>query len=173
MKKILLALVILAGTVFTTFAQTKTDGGKFSIGIEGGLPVGSQRPYLNQIIGGSIKYEYPVAQNLFITGSAGYSRLYRKNISYFSPNLIYHVDGGSAGIVPVKVGAKYYFDGHFFGEGQLGAAFITRTGGNTLFVYSPGVGYTFNGGFEAGVRYEAWSKDSTIGQVALRLAYRF
>jgi hypothetical protein len=167
MKKILLTLIIFAGTVFTTFAQTKIGDGKFSIGLEAGLPVGDIHQFADYIIGASIKYEYPVAQNLFITGSAGYSSLHAKSIdySYSSPGYSYefHSDGGSADIIPVKVGAKYYFDRHFFGEGQLGAAFVTQSGGGTLFVYSPGVGYTFDGGFEAGVRYEAWSKDGTIG----------
>lgn len=179
MKKILLALVIIAGTACTTFAQTKSGdgGGKFSIGVEGGLPVGDFHNYSNYIIGGSLKYEYPVANNLFITASAGYSSIHIKSfdLSYNDPNFSfqYHSDGGSSGIIPVKVGAKYYFDGHFFGEGQLGAAFATGNGSGTAFVYSPGIGYTFAGGFEAGVRYEAWSNNGTIGQLGLRLAYRF
>lgn len=177
MKKILLALFILGGTAFSSFAQTTKDGGKFSIGLEAGLPVGDAHNYSNYVIGGSLKYEYPVANNLFITASAGYSSLHIKSFdySYNDPGFSFqlHSDGGSAGIIPVKVGAKYYFDGHFFGEGQLGAAFVTGEGSGTAFVYSPGVGYTFTGGFEAGVRYEAWSNNGTIGQAALRLAYRF
>jgi hypothetical protein len=178
MKKILLALAFIAGTACTTFAQTHSGGGgKFSIGLEGGLPVGDAHNYSDYIIGGSLKYEYPVADNLFITGSAGYSSLHVKSfdISSNDPEFSYqfHFDGGSAGVIPVKVGAKYYFDGHFFGEAQVGAAFGTNSGSSTLFVYSPGIGYTFAGGFEAGVRYEAWSNNGTIGQAALRLAYRF
>jgi hypothetical protein len=178
MKKILLALIIIAGTACTTFAQTQPGGGgKFSIGLEGGLPVGDFHNYSNYIIGGSLKYEYPVADNLFITGSAGYSSVHFKSfdVSYSDPDFSfqYHSDGGSSGIIPVKVGAKYYFDGHFFGEAQVGAAFGTSSGSSTAFAYSPGVGYSFDGGFEAGVRYEAWSKNGTIGQLGLRLAYRF
>lgn len=178
MKKILLALAFIAGTACTTFAQTKSgDGGKFSIGLEGGLPVGDIHNYSNYIIGGSLKYEYPVANNLFITASAGYSSIHIKGFdySYNDPELSFqfHSDGGSAGIIPVKVGAKYYFDGRFFGEAQVDAAFGTNSGSSTLFAYSPGIGYTFAGGFEAGVRYEAWSNNGTIGQLGLRLAYRF
>ena len=178
MKKILLALAIIAGTAFTTFAQTQPGGGgKFSIGLDAGLPIGTAHKYLDYIIGGSLKYEYPVADNLFITGSAGYSRVHAKSfdISFNYPDFSsqYHIEGGSVGVIPVKVGAKYYFDGHFFGEGQIGAAFTTGNGTGTAFVYSPGVGYTFAGGFEAGIRYEAWSNNGTTGQLGLRLAYRF
>ncbi|MDN3549809.1 hypothetical protein [Mucilaginibacter aquaedulcis] len=177
MKKILLTLIIVTATMFTTLAQTKIGNGKFSVGLEAGLPVGDASNYADYVIGGSLKYELPVANNLFITGTAGYSSIHAKgiNISFSSPNYSYefHSDGGSAGLIPVKVGAKYYFDKRFFGEGQLGAAFTTSGNGSTLFVYSPGVGYTFDGGFEAGFRYEAWSNNGTIGQLALRLAYRF
>jgi hypothetical protein len=49
-----------------------------------------------------------------------------------------------------------------------------QDGGGTAFLYAPGIGYMLDGGFEAGVRYEGWSKsDGTISQIALRLAYNF
>jgi hypothetical protein len=165
MKKIVLALALIAGTAFTTFAQSKSDGGKFSIGFEAGLPVGNFHNIASSIFGGSLKYELPIAPSTLFTISAGYSSLKYKDFLGF--------DGGSSGFVPVKVGIKYYIENGFFAEGQLGATFATGDGGGTLFAYSPGVGYTFAGGFEAGVRYEGWSKNGTIGQAALRLAYRF
>ena len=80
----------------------------------------------------------------------------------------------SYGFIPFKAGLKYYFNGPgFFGEAQLGATFSTESGGGTAFTYAPGVGYSFDGGFEAGIRYEAWSKNGTTSQVALRVAYSF
>jgi hypothetical protein len=162
MKKILLALLILGGTAFTTFAQSK-DGGKFSIGFEAGLPVGDAHNFYSSVFGGSLKYELPIAESTFFTLSAGYNSFKVKEI----------FGGGSNGAIPLKAGIKYYFDRGFFAEGQLGAAFSTQSGGGTAFVYAPGIGYTFDGGFEAGVRYEGWSHNGTISQVGLRLAYRF
>jgi hypothetical protein len=163
MKKFLLALVILGGTAFSSFAQTKSGDGKFSIGFEAGLPVGSQHNFYKSVFGGSLKYELPIAPSTWFTISAGYSSLKAKD--FFG--------GGSIGFIPVKAGIKYYIEQGFFAEGQLGAAFGTKSGTGTSFAYSPGVGYTFDGGFEAGVRYEGWSKNGTFGQAALRLAYRF
>jgi hypothetical protein len=162
MKKILLALFILGATAFSSFAQSK-DGGKFSIGFEAGLPVGDIHHIASSILGGSLKYDLPIAESTWFTISAGYSSLKFKDI----------VEGGSTGFIPVKAGIKYYLNQGFFAEGQLGAVFSTESGGGTAFAYSPGIGYTFDGGFEAGVRYEGWSHDGTIGQAALRLAYRF
>jgi len=167
MKKVLLALAIIAGTAFTTFAQTKSgDSGKFSIGLEGGLPLGNTKDFYNYVIGGSLKYELPIAPSTWFTISAGYNS--------FHPKKVWKDLGGeSVGFVPVKVGVKYYIENGFFAEGQLGAAFGTKSGYGTAFAYSPGIGYTFDGGFEAGVRYEGWSKNGTTSQIGLRLAYRF
>lgn len=169
MRKILLLTTLLASTVFASFAQTSRskDEGKFSIGLEGGLLVGDASNFYNAAIGASVKYEYPIATSTYFTISAGYTALLTKSALK---------DEGfksSYGTVPLKAGIKYYIQNGFFAEGQLGAAFYTESGGGTAFAYSPGIGYTFDGGFEAGVRYEAWSKNGTTSQVALRLAYRF
>jgi len=172
MKKVLLALLVLGVTACSSFAQTgkanKSENGKFSIGVDAGIPTGSASDFYNFGIGGSIKYDLPIATSTFFTISAGYTALLVK--SEFK-------DAGfksSNGFIPVKAGLKYYFNGEgFFGEGQLGAAFSTESGGGTAFLYAPGIGYTFDEGFEAGVRYEGWSHDGTIGQVAVRLAYCF
>ena len=173
MKKVLLALAIIAGTAFTTFAQTKSgDSGKFSIGLEGGLPLGDAHKLFSSTFGASLKYELPIASSTLFTISAGYSRFQYKGEVKDGLKAL-GVDRSGEGFVPVKVGIKYYIENGFFAEGQLGAAFGTASGSGTAFAYSPGVGYTFDGGFEAGVRYEGWSHDGTISQVALRLAYRF
>lgn len=167
MKKILLSVFILGAAAFSSFAQTTPSKGQFSIGVEAALPVGNASDLFSFGIGGSIKYDHPVAENLFITGSAGYtSFMYKDEFKDF-------LDKSAAGFIPVKVGAKYFFSPGFFGEAQVGAAFGTEDGAGTAFAYSPGIGYAFSQNFEAGVRYEAWSKDGTISQFGLRLAYKF
>lgn len=168
MKKLLLVLAIVGGAAFSSFAQTKSgDSGKFSIGAEAGLPVGDAHNIYSSVFGGSIKYELPIAESTLFTISAGYNSFQLK--SEFKDLGLRSSDGA----IPVKAGIKYYLNQGFFAEGQLGAAFSTESGGGTAFVYSPGIGYTFDGGFEAGVRYEGWSHDGTVSQIGLRLAYRF
>ncbi|MEO6150840.1 MAG: hypothetical protein ABIN95_13730 [Mucilaginibacter sp.] len=163
MKKFLLALVVLGGAALNSFAQSSEDGGKFSIGFEAGLPVGSAKDAYSSALGGSLQYDQPVADNLFVTITAGYTSLKYKGAG-----------GGSGGVVPVKAGLKYYFSEGFFGEAQAGAAFFTKKpNSGAAFAYAPGIGYTFAGGFEAGVRYETWSKNGSTSLAALRLAYRF
>jgi hypothetical protein len=168
MKKILLALFVLGVTACSSFSQTKSSGGKFSIGIDPGIPVGDASNGYNFAIGGDLKYDLPIADGTFFNISAGYTAFMTKDV------LKQLGAKSSYGFVPLKAGLKYYFNGQgFFGEAQLGATFSTESGGGTAFTYAPGIGYTFDGGFEAGVRYEAWSHDGTLAQVALRLAYNF
>ncbi|SHM47854.1 hypothetical protein [Mucilaginibacter sp. OK098] len=171
MKKVLLALFMLGVTACSSFAQTgKSESGKFSIGVDAGIPVGNGSNVYNFAIGGSLKYDLPIATATYFTISAGYESFMvksaLKNSGLGFPS--------SSGFIPLKAGLKYYFNGEgFFGEAQLGAAFSTQSGGGTAFAYAPGIGYTFDGGFEAGVRYEAWSHNGTLSQVALRIAYCF
>jgi hypothetical protein len=166
MKRILLTLVVLGGVVFSSFAQSKSDGGgKFSIGVEAGLPVGDYSNVYSFGIGGSLKYAQPIATDVAFTISAGYTSFMGKTVGGFKY--------GSAGFVPVKAGIKYNFVPSFYGEAQVGAAFGTQSGGGTAFAYSPGIGYNFGGGVDLGVRYEGWSHNGTFNQIAARLAYSF
>lgn len=169
MKKVLLALFVLGATACSSFAQTsKSQSGKFSIGVDPGIPVGNASNAYNFAIGGDIKYDLPIGDGAFFNVSAGYT-------AFLTKSVLKQIGAKSSyGFIPLKAGLKYYFNGQgFFGEAQLGAAFSTESGGGTAFAYAPGVGYSFDGGFEIGVRYEAWSHDGTIGQVAARLAYSF
>jgi hypothetical protein len=174
MKKVLLLLTVLCGLSISSFAQSSKDAGKFSIGFEAGLPVGDISDGFNFVIGGSLKYDHPIAENTFITGSVGYNKFLLK--SEFKDS------GVSFYGIPVKVGIKYFFAESFYGEAQLGAAFMKAgvnnefgggSGSATAFAYSPGIGYVLGGGVDLGVRYEGWSKNGTTSQVAARLAYSF
>ncbi|MFD0792379.1 outer membrane beta-barrel protein [Mucilaginibacter litoreus] len=181
MKKIALVMVVLCSAALTTFAQTSDAVGRFSIGLEAGLPTTSGYSF---IIGGSLKYEHPIQEGLFLTGSIGYSRVKMKSVDTgLSDEDMEDLEdlgidtdglgGGSFGIIPIKVGAKYYFAEKIFGEAQLGAGINTQSGGGTSFIYSPGVGYNFSNNFEGGLRYEGWSNNGTLGQLGVRLAYKF
>lgn len=74
MKKFLFALVILGGTALSSFAQSSSspaDVAKFSIGFDGGVPVGAAKDFYSVVLGGSLKYEMPIASSTLFTLSAG------------------------------------------------------------------------------------------------------
>ncbi|MBD1364182.1 hypothetical protein IDJ77_10210 [Mucilaginibacter sp. ZT4R22] len=161
MKKILLAILFAGSTAATCLAQKNSDAGKFSIGLELGLPTDDGVLFATRAIGGSLKYDIPISTGTFFTLSSGYTSLRGK-------------DGWPAvGFIPLKAGLKYYLYKGFYGEGQAGAVLCTKSGGGTGFVYAPGVGYSFPGGFDIGARYESWSQYDTISQVSLRLGFSF
>ncbi|MFD0764075.1 outer membrane beta-barrel protein [Mucilaginibacter lutimaris] len=171
MKKVLFLLTVLCGISISSFAQSSSESGKFSIGVEAGLPVGKVKDYSNFAIGGSLKYDHPIATGTFVTLSAGYNKFLSNDDAKTIDYKLY--------AIPVKVGLRYFLAENFYGEAQLGAAFVNESvggisGNTTTFAYSPGVGYNFGGGVDLGVRYEGWSKSgTTVSQVAARLAYSF
>jgi hypothetical protein len=177
MKKILLAAALLVGVSFTTFAQSSGSTNRFSIGLEGGVPVGDAADFSSAVIGGSIKFEHPIATSTAFTLSAGYSSFLGKTVTIGGSSVKYD----SYGAIPIKAGIKYHFTEGFYGEGQLGAAIGTKSGSKVGFAYAPGIGYDFGGGVDIGVRYEGWSikntapfdGSTTLGQVAARLAFSF
>ena len=171
MKKILLLLVVVSAFAYNSYAQTSKDAtGKFSIGIDPGLPVGDASNGSSFAIGGDLKYAMPVAQNFDVSLSAGFTTFIGKTVNSGGFSVKYN----NLNAIPVKIGGRYNFEGTngFFGEFAFGAAFI-QDGVGTAFIYSPGVGYALDGGFEVGVRYEGWSKNGTVSQIGLRVGYNF
>ncbi|TKC65346.1 hypothetical protein FBD94_01975 [Pedobacter hiemivivus] len=170
MKKLLLLTAVAGLFAFTSVnAQTKTP--RLSIGAEFAFPMGDYGDVFNLGYGGSLQYQHPVAANLLITGSAGYTNFQTKEILGVKEN---------AGYIPVKAGARYYFGEYFFGSAEIGAAFGTKDGAGTKFAYSPGVGVDFpvsdSGSIELGARYEGWTKGDHLvapSFIGLRLAYNF
>lgn len=173
MKKQLFTLLLVSGIAISSFAYTKTDslssvrkGTKISIGAEAGVPVGDASTGWNFVLGGSAKLEVPTSPSTYLTLSAGYNAFFLKDM--FKGIGI----PSTSGFVPIKAGLKCYTDNFFF-EAQAGIVFSTESGGGHAFAWSPGIGYSFNSGFEAGARYEGWTNGGTTGQISLRLAYRF
>jgi hypothetical protein len=63
-EKALLLLTVLCGLSISSFAQSSKEGGKFSIGVEAGLPLGDVKDATNFVIGGSLKYDHPIAEGI-------------------------------------------------------------------------------------------------------------
>ena len=162
---------------------TTSNGVRFSIGVDAGIPTGSLSNMYNWNIGGSVQADIPVASQLFVTVNAGYDNIFgKKNLS--GTNLsVQNIE-----LLPVKAGLKFFPVSNFYIQGEAGASFAlnkTKVGFDNAaaFVYAPQVGYQFQLGgqnyIDAGVRYEGSTKfnsnidNSKVNFVALRLAYGF
>lgn len=170
MKKLFL-LTAVAGLFAFSNVNAQTKSPKLSLGAEFAFPMGDFGDVFNLGYGGSLQYQHPVAENLLVTGSAGFTNFQTKEIAGTKMN---------SGFIPVKVGARYYFGEYFFGAAEVGAAFGTKDGSGTRFAYTPGIGVDFpvsdTGSIELGARYEGWSKGDALvapSFIGLRLAYNF
>lgn len=170
MKKLFLLTAIVGIFAFTNASAQKDaamNGPKLGIGAEFALPIGNFGDATKIGFGGSLLYQHPVAPNLNLTANAGYLSFKNKDI----------VGGGTFGVIPVKVGARYFVAENFYVNGELGAAFGTEKGSSTMFAYSPGVGVEFpvadKSSIDLGARYEGWSKNGSLSFIGIRAAFNF
>jgi len=164
--KIIATSAAVVALFFTTNANAQSRN--FGIGLNVGVPTSDA---YNVAIGGDLRYQFNVDKQLSIPVTAGYTHLNGKEIGDSGVNY------PSYGYIPVKVGAKYFFNDSgagAYGLAELGAGFGTNEGSGTSFVYSPAIGYAWSNGLDLGVKYEGLAQDGTsTGYVGLRLAYGF
>lgn len=145
MKKLLLAIVVVA-----LFATTSSFAQKinFGIGADIALPMSSGFSDAVSIgIGGTAKVYYPLKDEMIVlTGTAGYMTFSGKDQTINGVK----VNAGSWSMIPVLVGARYYF-------APLSAKFRPYGGFDMGMIFSsykvPGytvLGQTFGGGSVSG-----------------------
>ncbi|MDY0904218.1 hypothetical protein [Pedobacter sp. CFBP9032] len=160
--KIIATSAAVVALFFATNANAQTQ--KLGIGIIGGIPTSD---IYSVALGADLRYQFDVDKQLSIPVTAGYTNFSVKD----------EFGGGSFGYIPVKVGAKYFFNDSgagVYGLAELGAGFGTNKGSGTSFVYSPALGYAWSNGLDLGVKYEGLARDgASTGYVGLRLAYGF
>lgn len=160
--KFLASTAAVVALFFTTTANAQSGDSKatrLGIGLNLGIPTSEGASF---VAGGDLRLQKDFSSNISGLLSAGYNHWTLKN------------DAGSFGMIPVKAGAKVFFAESAYFSGELGAGFSTEDGGGTSFLWAPGVGYGFDNGLDLGLRYEGAQRNgSSIGQVALRIAYGF
>ena len=163
-KKIAAAVAALA--IFFTIdvdAQTR----KLGVGLNLGVPTNDA---YNFTVGGDLRYQIDATKQLSVPITAGYTHFRGKEIGNTGVNY------ADRAYIPVKVGAKYFFDtsgSGAYGLGEIGAGFGTKSGSGTAFVFSPAIGYSWSNGLDLAAKYEGYSNNGTAGYAGIRLAYGF
>jgi len=168
--KTITKIIATSAAVVALFFTTNVNAQSRNLGI--GLNVGAPTSDAYSVaIGGDLRYQFNVDKQLSIPVTAGYTHLVGKEIENTG------FDYPSFGYIPVKVGAKYFFNetgAGLYGLAELGAGFGTNEGSGTSFVYSPAVGYAWSNGIDLGAKYEGLSRNSNnTGYFGIRLAYGF
>jgi hypothetical protein len=172
--KFLASAVAAVALFFTTNASAQAP--KLGIGINAGIPTTDQ---YNLSLGADARLQFDVSQQLSIPVTVGYTHLLSKDAGEAGI-----LDKQDYGFIPVKVGAKVFFNetgSGLYGLAEVGAAFGVTDNAKTGFLYSPAIGYSWSSGLDLGVKYEGISGareqtfgyDKNVGHVALRLAYGF
>jgi len=159
-----IALFIISSS--SVFAQN----GRFSIGANVAMPMGDFGDAAGVGFGGSLRYEMPVGDNLGLTGTVGYLTFGGKDF----------FDGINFNLIPIMVGAKYYFteqqNGFYAGIAVGMTSSSTSAEGSessTVFTWAPGIGYHLDN-IDLGLDYNSYTKDEfTTSYLGLRLAYVF
>jgi hypothetical protein len=177
MKKVsnLLAAAIVAVAIFfgsSAKAQTtpatspNPNPWRLGFGIEGGLPTGDAHPASGFELGGTARLQYDVTSSVALTLTSGYTNYFIKSD---------YRDGGPSnlGIIPAKLGVKWFFVHSLYVAGEGGAGIETNGPKNTKLLLSPALGWA-NEHWDVGVNYTNYSGQSdNFGSVGLRLAYGF
>ena len=178
--KLIASAVAAIAILFTTNAKAQTtppSAWRLGIGVEGGLPTGDLHTTQGWDLGGTARLQYGIDKNVALMLTSGYYNFFGKDytativtgtsvttISAKAPNF---------GLVPVKAGAKVFFNSPIYVSGEAGAGFETVSGGKTRLLLSPGLGWA-NKSWDIGARYENFSGGGVnYGLVNLRVAYGF
>ncbi|KIO77333.1 hypothetical protein TH53_10010 [Pedobacter lusitanus] len=178
MKKLFLLTAIAGVFAFGNVSAQKIKGPKLGIGADFAIPVGNLSNGYKFGYGGSLLFQTPIAPKLNFTASAGYLSMVGKTLDFYYGNYSLSGKVPNSNVIPVKVGARYFVTDSFYAGGEVGAAFVSEDGDNgTAFAYAPGIGLELplanKKAVDLGVRYEGWSKNSSVGFFGLRVAYNF
>jgi hypothetical protein len=178
MKKVtnlLAAAIVAVAILFGTSAKAQTTPAtspnpnpwRLGFGIEGGIPTGDIHNASGFELGGSARLQYDVTSSVSLMLTSGYNNFFIKDDARLPG------ESKNFGIVPAKLGVKWFFVPGIYVAGEAGAGFETVTDGNTKLILSPALGWA-NRHWDVGVNYTNYSGQSdNFGSVGLRLAYGF
>jgi hypothetical protein len=149
---------------------TPVNALRFNIGFEIGDPTGVARIGTNFIIGGTLRFQYGITNNLAATITGG---AYHFHTKYIPGSTTQRYD--SYGNIPLRAGLKYFFIPNIYIAGEAGASreILDSGWGPTRLDLSPAIGYG-NKHWDVGIHYDSLTRsEDSYGLLALRLAYGF
>jgi hypothetical protein len=186
MKKMRLLIAVAAlvcGLIQTSDAQV----GRFSAGLELALPMGDFGDVAGTGFGGSLRYEYPLGDNIGLMATVGYLTFGEEDLGDFGTY--------TYSMIPIQVGGKYYFteqQNGFYAMAELGVHSTTvdveipetnffgiiipgqsASESSTDLSFAPGVGYHL-ANLDFGLKYQIISTEgSSTSYLGIRAAYVF
>jgi len=179
--KIKITLLILLGSFIiskTTYAQLLgTANSRYSeyqwhvsVGVEGLLNSSPGSTYYSPGVGGTVRLQYDLTQNVGLTATTGYYLLPGKsNATVMQPDLK---------LIPFKLGAKAYFTPNWYLMGEVGLASAhpylnLQSKSKFSKIIAPSIGYETSK-LETSLAFmNVHHKGDYVSNVVLRIAYNF
>ena len=187
MKKTFLCFLLISFWAITIVKAQSANKSAFSLGTDVGFPFKNYQANIDF----SAKAELPLSSNLKLSFSAGYSVLIPSNKIYLTTPVTSTAICDACTIangpsepayhfIPVKAGLRYYYSGHFYVDGDAGAAFKANNVVNTSFIYGFGLGvllpFNAHNALDFGLNFQSGYKtidyDNPESQIGVGLAYR-
>ncbi len=137
-------------------------GFKFGAGASVAIPV-SNLDFTSIGAGIDLLGQYGINENIAITADAGYTGLFgKKGYSDFT-------------LIPIRAGVRYFATPELYFAGKIGVGILKTKGlsSETSTAYSFGAGYFISSNVDVSAAYDGYSKNGSIGLVAIRLGYTF
>lgn len=161
-KKQWMQLAVIVTICFATVINVKAQDGPARMGV--GVNIGSTlKDPVRTTAGVDLRLQQGFGNSVSGILTTGYYQFFKAN-----------KNNEGFGIIPLKVGLKYFPAKNIYIAGEVGAGFGTKSGAGTSFVYSPSFGLAFGDGFDVSLKYEDFTKyNGYAQQLALRIAYGF
>lgn len=174
MKTKLFFLIVLIGITMSVNAQRENEKSfKIGVGALTGLPMGDINDFTNLAVGFDMLGEFAVGPSFALTLSVGYVDFFKKSgIDQYSDTW---------GLIPLLVGAKYFFSDRLYVSAQGGISFASNGSGGQV-SFAPGIGIKLSEKFDLLIKYQSASQINasyfnrssfTSALIGLRAGYRF
>lgn len=134
MKKSILLVAIGILSIASGYSQQ----GNFTVGVNGGIPVGDIDEYVTFNLGADVAYRFDVAEQFSVGALAGYSHFFGDSGEDEWGS--WEVD--DVQFLPVAASARINMDS-FFAGADVGYAIGINDGNDGGFYYRPHIGYNF------------------------------
>jgi hypothetical protein len=161
----LLILMVVGLTTLSTVSNAQH--GRFSLGLEVGLPMGDFGDFYNAGFGVTARYEHPIGDNIGIGLTTGWMVFGGQSIDVGG----YTTDVSAQAQVPIQPFFKYYFTEQqrgFYAMAEIGVTMSatastanTESSSSTDLSYAPGIGYCLDN-FDFGLRYQMISFSADV-----------
>jgi len=174
---VLVTAALFGNKVKAQTVTTTTNPWRLDVGVDGGFVTGDLKtlPAYTEV-GATLRLQYKINDDFSLMLSSGYYNFsVPANLNTYTVlgGVTYVTSGIGQGVVPVKLGLKYFVIPQFYVDGEGGVGFETQYGDNKKIIVAPGIGWQSDG-LDIGFRYEnLMGQNSNYGIIGLHVAYGF